>query len=336
MPRAGFTLAEVLVAIGIFAVASAIMLGALFGATEVFRRGQAARQAGDEATAVLAALHDDLARALPVRLVDGRPDPAGGWLYAARRDDAGNCLLAFACQAPPGDALADGSAADAGPRLVAWWVEGETLRRAVYLPAQREAARRADAEAALVVQEVAQGCLHFGVWLSVPAGRHHPAFRRPLAAGGPDWEAREDPGDPAALSLLPPWGAASPLAERPDSAFDTDPAGSDPARRFFAAPEALRVSLVLASGSRYAARGRLVGDLDAEADALRLAGLTALPTVAGSLLRIGDEWLRYQDARGGRLTGLQRGQLRSRPAAHAHGSEARLGQAYSLVVAFPR
>ncbi|MCS6970699.1 MAG: type II secretion system protein [Planctomycetota bacterium] len=334
--RRGFTLAEVLVAIGVFAIAASVMLGALLGATDLFRRGQAARQTTDEAIAVLAALHDDLARLVPVRLQDGAPASDGGWLYAARRDAAGNCLLAFVSEEP---ASARREATSAGTRrIVAWWVEGETLWRALYpwdaRGGARAAARLGDRQRALSAQEMTVDCLHFGVWLVVPGSAQHPAFRRPWTERGPDWEARES-AQPQALSRLPPWGQRPPTEAGEDTAFDTDPPDGQQ-RLFFAAPEALRVSLICGGGSRFAPRGVLVGELAEDDDRARLAGLSKLPTVAGSLLRIGDEWVRYEDARGGLLSGLQRGELRSAPARHPAGTPVRSGQAYSFVVAVPR
>ena len=76
--------------------------------------------------------------------------------------------------------------------------------------------------------------------------------------------------------------------------------------------------------------------LAAGATEARVSGIKALPTTGGSLLRIGDEWVRYDDFRGGRISGLRRGQLRSTDANQGDRSLILAGQPFSLVVALPR
>ncbi len=67
----GFTLVEILVSILIFVVAGSVMIGVLLGATELFRGGESARLANDEAVAVLGALDSGAASAAGIDI--GQP-----------------------------------------------------------------------------------------------------------------------------------------------------------------------------------------------------------------------------------------------------------------------
>jgi prepilin-type N-terminal cleavage/methylation domain-containing protein len=319
-PRAGFTLIEILVSIGIFAVAALVMLGTLLTASEVFRRGESARQAGDEATAVLAALRDDLARAVPVRLRDGVPAPEWGRLYTDVAGPARSCRLAFVIENPDRTAVKqDGTLS----RLwVAWFVDvvdatdpsTDELRR---VTAPWTAGSGPPAMTSGTGEVVTRGCLHFGVWVDLAE------LHRPVTAvdGSPlvDWETDQPPR------------AGGPYDTRgvPDAALY----GVMP---FWPAADALRISIVLTGGGRYAARGTLASGLAATDTDARIAGIKALSTISGSALRVGDEWIGYDNLRGGQVTGLERGTLRSSPSGHAARTLVLAGQPFSLVVALPR
>lgn len=346
----GFTLIEILISITIFVVSAAIMMGALFGATEVFRRGEASRQAGDEATAVIAALQEDLSRAVPVRLRDGKPAPEWGRIFAEAVPPTGNCLFSVVVENsdrsqvrwvdvnndgqndtvvgvrqrvdwfviagadPSADALVrkvwdlgdDGSVVDADPTPgkddpdIA--TDGALSPGVAFNPRARDV--------------VTRGCLHFGVWIEL-AQAH-----REVVAGssGPqfDWEA----------STVLPYVA-------PVMAIDTGQTVTG-VTTFYPQPDALRISLVLTGGGRFATRGTLIGQLSPGDTQARISGIKALPTTGGNLLRIGDEWIRYDDFRSSRITGLKRGQLRTTDGTCTDRSLVLAGQPFSLVVALPR
>lgn len=340
----GFTIVELLVSIGIFVIASALMFGALFGATDVFRRGEALRQSGDEATAVIATLQEDLSRAVPIRLRDGKPAPEWGRLFAQAQAN-GNCQLAFVIENPDRSQVRWINEYDpAKKRLlgVRSWVEWGVV------PSTEPNTTSADdelwreewdmTEDGTIVDKlgeprvanaiprrsemITRGCLHFGAWVEV--AQAHRVVK--AGAAGPEfaWESRD------ANEEVIPFG---------QSAFDSSQlVGSPP---FYAQPDALRVSLVLTGGGRYATRGVLIGgsssgDLATGDTTARVTGIKALPTTGGSLLRIGDEWVRYDDFRAGRISGLKRGQLRTTDGTHANRSLILAGQPFSLVVALPR
>lgn len=345
--RRAFTIIELLVSIGIFAVASTLMFGALFGATDVFRRGEAARQAGDEATAVISALQEDLSRATPIRLREGVPAEEWGRVYADVMS-AGNCLLAFVVENPdraqvrwlPNDT--DPARKLVGMRKrVVWYVRASTKANAT--SADDELVREewditengtvvdvagdavawpTDVSATPIRRDVVtSGCLHFSTWIEL-AQAH-----RVVSAGpdgpAPGWESSAEPVLPFVRGLG-------------DKAFDTKDLEKRAPPDFYPQPDAIRVSLVLTGGGRYANRGYLVGSLSAGATEARITGIKALTTLSGSLLRIGDEWVRYDDFRGSRLTGLKRGQMRTSDSAHANRDLVLAGQPFSLVVALPR
>lgn len=348
----GFTLIEIIISIAIFVVAATIMLGALFGATEVFRRGEASRQAGDEATAVIAALQEDLSRAVPVRLRDGKPAQEWGRIFAEAVPPSSNCLFSIVTENPDraqvrwvdtnndgqtdtvtgmrqrvdwfvvagadpsADALVrkvwdlgdDGNVVDADPALN----DPDFATDSQLSPGQAYSPRSRDV--------VTRGCLHFGVWVEL-AQAH-----RQVAGGssGPDfgWEGN---------NVLP--------YVAPVMAIDTAQTVTG-TTTFYPLPDAIRFSLVLTGGGRFATRGTLAQPInDATQTTARITGIKALPTIAGSLLRIGDEWVRYEDFRAGQVTIRSdgRGALRSTATGHAARSTTVLaGMPFSLVVALPR
>lgn len=336
-----FTIIELLVSIAIFVVSSTLMLGAMFGATEVFRRGEAARQAGDEATAVIAALQEDLSRAVPIRLRDGKPAPEWGRLYAQAQSD-GNCQLGFVIENPDRSQVRWINESDPlkkrllGVRSwVVWYVVPSTAAGATAADDELWREEWDMTEDGTIVEKggeprstvtnpeprkeelVTRGCLHFAAWAEV-AQAHR--LVKP-GAGGPDfaWESK------AADEEVIPFANAD---------FDTARLEGTPP--FYPQPDALRISLVLTGGGRYATRGTLIGGLSPGDTQARITGIKALPTTGGSLLRIGDEWIRYDDFRGGRVTGLKRGQLRTTDGTRADRSLVLAGQPFSLVVALPR
>lgn len=330
--RRAFTLIEILISISIFVVASTIMFGALFGATEVFRRGEASRQAGDEATAVIAALQEDLSRVVPVRLRDGEPAKEWGRIRSEVMGASGNCLLRLVIENPDRSQvrwIGSGSTATViGVRQqVDWFVDD----RGTADPADDELIRElydlgdggqlidSDTTSAgttdpLRSDVITRGCLHFGIWAELAQ-----AHRLVVAsASGPDfrWES------------IDPAEEVVPFRARP---FDT--AVFESQISAYPQPDALRISLVLTGGGRFATRGSLI---QAGGTDWRISGIKALPTVNGSLLRIGDEWIRYSDFRGGMLREVQTAQLRSTSATHNRGDVVLAGMPFSLVVALPR
>jgi len=348
---AAFTIIELLVSIGIFVVSATLMLGAMFGATDVFRKGEAARQAGDEATAVIAALQEDLTRAVPSRLRDGAPAPEWGRLWTRAGSD-GNCMLGLVVEnpdrsqlrwidrptSPPVKALVGvrkwvfwqvlpssavgASAADAVLQREEWDI---TEDGTVLDVAGNSMSGPGSLQTPLRREVITRGCLHFGVWIELAEAHRMMA----VGTNGPDfrWESQV-----IGEEVFPFSG----------STFDTrqqQGGGSTGYPPFYPQPDALRISLVLTGGGRFATRGTLVRDIpDATATTARISGIKALPTTGGSLLRIDNEWVRYDDFRGGQVTIRSdgRGALRSTASAHSGRVTVLAGQPFSLVVALPR
>jgi type II secretory pathway component PulJ len=334
----GFTLAEVLVSIGIFAVVAAAMLSMLFGATELFRGGEAARQAGDEATAVIATLRADLARAVPVRWRDGRPAPEAGWFYSSVIDEAGNVLLAFVVETP--DRLAVDSTGSNARRLVSWYVgnAGTPSDPTDDVLFRKESNWRpsdgGDRQAAVDPRDgeaVSTGCLHFGTWFEL-SQTHRPVYvDTGTGETQIEWENSnippyvDDPGTTANDAMPMDTGA---------TVSSVSSAGTP--ITFYPNPDAMRISLVLTGGGRFPTRGTLARDLNTNDPTARVAGIKSLATVSGSLLRIGNEWVRYEDFRNGQLTGIRHGQLRSAAQNHQPRTAVTAGLQFSLVVPLPR
>jgi prepilin-type N-terminal cleavage/methylation domain-containing protein len=304
--RRGFTLIEIMVSIMIFLVVGGAMLGILLLASNLYRQGEAARSANDEAVAVLADLDADLARAIP--------PGDGGILYADVHDASGNTLLAFTTAARDTTTM-DHSGLGART-IVVWWVDGKNnLRRAERAePPDNDPAIDEDMNemidmisgaTALTWPIITTGCLHFGVSLSLD-GDPRTSTR--------DWSSRSSSEYPTAAA----------------SYYH----GTDPY------PRSLLATVALTGGGRFATTGFVVSD---DGASIRIAGIKGLPTLPGSMVRIEDEWIGYNGYANGTLSCptvpaqplVGRGQRRSTVAAHPGAGPARatvvLAQTYSLV-----
>ena len=320
--RRGFTLIEIMVSIMIFTVVGAAMMGILLLATDLYRRGEAGRSANDEAVAVLAALDADLSRIVPPS--DGGfffstvwdSDNAGG------PDATGNTLIAFKTVARDRSTMTD---TGQGARIiVAWWVDRfDNLRRAEEIettsdnnPATDEDYNMLKAMFASQAKEdawpiITSGCLHFGTWLSLAKDpRISPADWRSLASNVDIPVAGTD--------------------------FHYGGTGTDPF------PESMRLTVALTGGGRFAPTGFVVADNGTD---IRIAGIKGIPTIPGSMVRVGDEWVGYSGYTNGTLLCgatadplVGRGQRRSTATTHTSSPRTlvRLAQTYSLVRDLPR
>jgi prepilin-type N-terminal cleavage/methylation domain-containing protein len=195
-----------------------------------------------------------------------------------------------------------------------------------------------------------EGCLHFSAWLAL---NELPSMQRPkdkgtLYKGQPDWEQIDHNGS----TILGPWGKAVGGGGGAE-VYDTRPKNWKPSTTAGASvvrkppfPSALRLSFVLTGGGRFAPAGYLQSDLanDASGGSFRVSGLQGLPSIPGSMVRVGDEWIAYQSVRSGSiyyegldpLIGASRGARRSTVTAHQRGTVVQIGQSYSLVRSLPR
>jgi prepilin-type N-terminal cleavage/methylation domain-containing protein len=281
MNRPGFSLVEILVATGIFAMVSVAMIGIYSTATELVRLGESRRAAADEAVATLAMLDDDLARITP-------PE-AGGFFLAQMPtaidlgwDPGGSMAVAFTISDRE---QATTRTTTARPqRLVLWMTDRRDrlwrCEEAAPVPGQRfsqvnswfatianlgdtpDVPRSEDLPP--MVQPVAQGCLLLSV------GVVQPGVTNLQPAGNEAWITEKS-------SLVP----------------DTKPF-----------PEALRISLAFNASGALVQRGRLI---PTGTDTFRLSGLKNIGS--GSWLRVTTtaspvtvEWIRANPGPSGIFT----------------------------------
>lgn len=330
--RSAMTLIEIMVALMIFVIAGGAMVSILVLSTDLYRRGEYSRNANDEAIAVLGELNQDLDRLIS--------PSAGGWLYCSVSSSAGDCVLAFTAAIDTSVRLnntgtgleftnksATSSAVGnvSARHIVVWWVNGRFLYRGV-MPWNPQATASAQYDVVTNFAQnpgssfggdtrvIAQGCLHFGTWLSFDSN------------GQVGFPHRQDPntwelGTPG-QSLLPP-------RMRYDS-YDSAPNGNNLPPP---CPQALRLSLTLTGGGRYAPRGTLASDNFSD-HRIRVAGLGGLPMAAGTtFLRIDDEWIRYERSNGPLVEfgDEGRGARRSTKSDHGRGATVEVGQQYTLI-----
>ncbi len=363
--RAGLTLIEILVSILILSVVSIAMIGILMVSSELFRRGEFSRSANDEAIAVMGALDDDVKRIIPV--VDG------GWLYAGLSTTPnGNCILGMAIPNPDPSGIT--STGTNGRLVVAWFVDAQDnlvrvqreLTTAGTPPGFTvEAQLLNDVDAVITsgaigtsmatnatpgssptqAQIITTGCLHFSPWLSLD-DPSYPSMKRTHDANGINWEDPScDPLENAPFAAAP--GASGGFATNPGIPSTTTSSGI-PA---IPMPAAMRITVVLTGGGRFAPKGILTGPITGGGGGgggqVPISGVAVLPTTPGSMLRIdpdpsggtvanGSEWIEYSNYSGGKATIVRRGARRTNQSAtHAKGDLVRVGVTYSLVRSLP-
>lgn len=318
--RHGFTLIEVMVSILIFSVMSIAMIGVFSAATSIFRAGESARAATDEATAVLAMLDDDLKRMVPPQ--------DGGFFYTKTHmpntaTPGGNMVLAFKIRNPDAGAVSE-TGKDAR-LIVLYWVdvdaadpEKSDLHRATATAADSDNNTATTSELAVVSalygsasatdSVVAKGCLYFGIDVSTPS-----AIRADLT-----WAACE------------PTGAAR---------YCTEVSGGTPAQPY---PDAFRISLSITGGNRFGAKGTLISD---DGSVVRVAGVRQVPIMGEALARIDTpesgkaEWVRYDSFTKGMMTYSGpngRGLRRTTTGVHTRGVPVYFCPTFTLVRSLPR
>jgi prepilin-type N-terminal cleavage/methylation domain-containing protein len=339
--RRGFTLMEVLISVLIFSIVSIAMIGVLTGAVKIFRAGETARAAHDDAVAVLAQLDDDLALMVP--------PSDGGFLYARVHDTMvtdsftpdpyKSMVLAFKIRNPnPQAATADATSGfndttTANARLiVCWYVDkyGDLNRStgpATEWYLNPVSTNPTPKEITVVANDlgipgiISKKCLYFGVDLSLDQ------------AGS----TRQD------LS----WTNALPVGT---SKFCTEPNNQNAVPQPF--PRALRVTLTLTGGSRNLLTGSVVSD---SPSGIKITGVGQVPLGPGAVARIGDpslansqvEWVTYDAAArglltlaGARPTAIRRTGFDATNNAisitHSRGEPVVFGSTYSLVRTLPR
>jgi type II secretory pathway component PulJ len=339
---AGFTIIEIMVSILIFIVVALAMVTILMTGTDLYRHGEYSRSANDEAVAVIGSIDDDLKRILPAT--------DGGFVFSdcPPSDDTGNTVIAFA--------IANPNQIDIGPKgekahlMVAYWVFNDDLYRTT-IPMTDTAADQAapsvvgDPTTAGAKYQVrglprtpedtdrllTTGCLHLGAWIAdhfspASAWPTHDPRRALVTSGspgglGPDWES-------AALgdTVLGPWRTGE---------YDTDPipSGSLPVYEPDPYPSALRISVTLTGGGRFGPKGHIARDITDSDTSIHVLGVKSMPSLPGSAVRIGKEWVAYHSVHNGIIECLasDRGARRSKPDEHKRGDVVQFGKTFSLV-----
>ena len=278
------TLVEIMVSIGIFLVISTAMLGVMTAATSLYQQGERSRAANDEVMAVLNILDRDLTRALSSEQ-DGQfwawcVDPNDTTLKGNAEPD-GDCIVAWTIE--------DG-VSTTGYSMVAWGVEGQgptaRLRRYVYLGVDLNDWETYPDDDDLrnfqggnTNQFLVQGVLHFGAWL-LSTSRN--AAEPKVKPRDDYWIEVTDIRDGFPEHTEPRRGLA------PYSTFD--------GHRY---PLAIRITLMIKGRAETVHDGRVRSD-DGE-QALRTRGLKNVPSLRGTLARIGDELVGFNGLAGDRL-----------------------------------
>ena len=153
------TLIEILVALSIFVVVGGAMLGIMLKATDIYEATESAKAASDEAMAVLGMLDRDLARAVA-------PGDGGHFIAGVVDQQSGACAVGWTIRNPePEDPVRT--------KFVYWALDDQILRRKISdsihdafgVPTNPGTPDAHQVTVLPNMDEVTQGCLHFGVWL---------------------------------------------------------------------------------------------------------------------------------------------------------------------------
>ena len=331
--RRGFTLMEVLVSVMIFSVVSIALISVLVGAVRIFRSGESARAAQDDAMTVIAQLDEDLNRMVP--------PGDGGFLYlregqfsggAFATDPLCNMILAFKIRNPDQLAVSRQVTAIAGSAdsdavgahlIVCWFVKDGWLNRTTVMAADSDGDNSTTSEldktaAALAITtgHVSMNCLYFGADASLD---------QPLAGGT------------VSIRQSLEWTGCLPLN---DDKFCTEP---DAGGVFQPFPRALRISLTLTGGSRHLTQGNVVGSNGS--GGIRTSGIAQFPVGTGGIARLltsgsdAAEWIHFDLAANGVLTlagGRPASIRRSTQLAAGPGMAIQLAPTYCVTRTLPR
>ena len=293
MNRRGFTLMEILVSVMIFSVVSLAMVGVLSMATNLFRGGESARAANDEAIAILSLIDNDLQRMVPAadggfiytKVLGVRLDPNTniGAPFTDQDTIGGNMVLAFKIRNSDLSAITE--TGKGSHLIVVYWVDTKGI---LY----RDTGNAADSDdndatvsdhavanaifGAPTRNPIARGCLYFGVDLSLDA------------------QTRSDLA----------WSNALPLdtGSADDLVFTTEKTSTLAKDQF---PAAIRLTLSITGGSRNATVGSYIAQ---DTLGIRVAGVRQVPVAKGSMARIGDvdvnlvTWVEYDSFKNGVLS----------------------------------
>lgn len=370
----GFTLTEILMSVTIFMIVGAAMVGIFTTSVELFRSGEAARAANDEAMAVISMLDRDIKRAIPAN--------RGGRIYARAGtmdpddDDPGQYSWELAGFDVLG-LLIQNDEQQHQRDFVVWIAQGDgpvrRLERRLfrdvndamlnstffsYISDPRNISQwdvenwsGNDTLPDHTVSIATGGLLHFGIRL----------------AGTDDYRIQEDMLDADnAIAEQRFWLRADPIVLQTAHSLRgqlytslPDP-GEDTAPRH---PRALRITLAFTGDRNPRPSLRLRNPLDETDTVVHLVGPGAIPSGSGTIARIGDELIGFRRSPDGRrlqintsasdgpirlhwtsssgsgnftaVEGNGRGIYNSRPLAHSRGTDVYFGQQFSLVRVLP-
>ncbi len=285
MARRGFSLVEILVATGIFAMVSVAMIGIYSTATELVRLGESRRAAADEAVATLAMLDDDLARITPPEaggffLTQMPPTSVLGW------DPGGSMVLAFTIS--DRERATTRTITATPQRLVLWMADAQGRLWRCEAPAPDPGQRFALVESWFGVLTGNNSTTDFVGSTSV-GGTTRSVMVQPIAQGC------------LLLSVNVFQSGATTLQPTDDNAWITEKSSLVPDTKPF--PEALRISLAFNASGALVQRGRLI---PTGTDTFRLSGLKNIGS--GSWLRVTTpppatvEWIRANPGPSGIFT----------------------------------
>ncbi|MBI3096706.1 MAG: prepilin-type N-terminal cleavage/methylation domain-containing protein [Planctomycetes bacterium] len=358
--RGGFTLIEILVAVGVFVLLGAMLVGILSGAMRLWDSGEVRRDTYERAQVVFEQVTRDLANvyadpdpALPQKQTSvgaaGLPpeaylaeaDPA--LAFHSQPEESGSSWLA--CTVVEGQALGGvyfriDPADDTGTLLRGVWEPNTPSAKLVRVEGTKEIPLRPAVPEALITSprelasalkrskflegtssKLAAGILHFGLRFWTPTTTTWEASVRP----------RRNPRPGESCGSETRWDSSTRF-DRQFYAFDTRARDSDPVTAMV--PSLVRLEIVVEPESRRRRGTKIPDDLDTAQKEIRVDSTRDFPEPP-NWFKIDDEWFHYTSRTSTSFTVDQRGARGSAPQRHKANARVRYGETFVTVVQIP-
>jgi hypothetical protein len=357
--RRGFSLTEILVAITIFMIVSTAMITILSSSVDIYRRGEQARSANDEAMVTIGRLEADLSRVIAGK-DGGRIFARAGRLAndgSGREEFEGFDTLGFLMENESNPSERD---------FVVWITVGDGPKRSL----ERRVFGSVDDQflndqfaifsdpatpvgpidgVSVSRTTITADCLHFGIGLMGTADLSAPTITNRIYT-------MPDSSDPYWMRSDPVIGAAWYPDVQIYTSLPTVDANNQWQPSILKHPRAVRITLILSGMHSNRPPLRLRDNVSNSAKTIALVGPGAVPSRAGSIMRIGDELIGYYLVNGKIVTvnsgldhgplswnlvsqpydGTGRGIYRSTvPAQHDRGDLVYMGEQFSIVRPLP-
>lgn len=356
--RRGFTLIELMVAIGILLILGVIIIGFLRGALDMTRTGTARGIQYETAQTVLRLAEEDFSQVVGI---PAHPDgPDGDPSFLIMEDPWGRQMIAFTRawgeeqSSLAGYDAGRGSSAqgydeDFNGRNVnaAMRASGGNLEVVYLMAPTRDGTKLYRAERSPpdprngLISMTANWCYNYAGSGSISARADLEDPEGAYSMNGESlWQQFELVADNVAIFAIEcwdDWGRTQTWYQGSDGPVTRWSIAQRISEGKYALPKAVRLTLIVAGAEPLRAESELVGDLGVRETSVFVDNTVGFPDVVGAsaYLRVNGEVIAYGSRFGETFGSCQRGALGTQAQAHAGGSRVLAGEAFQRVIQLP-